>query len=347
MPTVRRRHVRRAADADGADRRCRRHDARRRSPSPCRRSSGGSTGAGPTSWPGPSPSPCSPAPRRPSGGARRPAGAGSSFRAFYLFGPILSVPELALGTVLLLAPAPGRPGDRGRRARAGRLVATGVLAGRAAHRRHRPRARCPRAATCSARCPASSPPSAPASAPPCSSSARVWSASAAAAGDRRLAAANVLIAARHRRAVARRAVQLRRRRDDELRPRPRRSASPSSSPASCSRTGGRRPALAVVGAERASGLRSVAASVARRRTLPATPVGISSTNMTLRRALVAGEAVGAEGDELVLLDGGAGLDDDVGLHRLAGVRVRRRRPRRRPRRRGARAAPPRPRPGTR
>ena len=36
--------------------------------------------------------------------ARASAGwGGLSFRAFYLLGPILSVPELALGTVLLLA----------------------------------------------------------------------------------------------------------------------------------------------------------------------------------------------------------------------------------------------------
>lgn len=51
---------------------------------------------------------------------------GPSFRAFYLLGPILSVPELALGTVLLLAPE-----RAGRAARAGvhawALVATGVL----------------------------------------------------------------------------------------------------------------------------------------------------------------------------------------------------------------------------
>jgi hypothetical protein len=49
-----------------------------------------------------------------------------SFRAFYLFGPILSVPELALGTVLLLAPA-----ATGRAVRVGVhawcLVATGVM----------------------------------------------------------------------------------------------------------------------------------------------------------------------------------------------------------------------------
>jgi len=51
---------------------------------------------------------------------------GASFRAFYLLGPILSVPELALGTVLLLAPA-----RTGRVTRAGvhgwALVSTGVL----------------------------------------------------------------------------------------------------------------------------------------------------------------------------------------------------------------------------
>lgn len=51
---------------------------------------------------------------------------GLAFRAFYLLGPILSVPELALGTVLLLAPE-----RAGRLVRAGvhawALVATGVL----------------------------------------------------------------------------------------------------------------------------------------------------------------------------------------------------------------------------
>ena len=51
---------------------------------------------------------------------------GLSFRAFYLFGPILSVPELALGTVLLLG------SDRTRRVaprvvHVWALVATGVL----------------------------------------------------------------------------------------------------------------------------------------------------------------------------------------------------------------------------
>jgi len=51
---------------------------------------------------------------------------GLSFRAFYLFGPILSVPELALGTVLLLG------SDRARRVaprvvHVWALVATGVL----------------------------------------------------------------------------------------------------------------------------------------------------------------------------------------------------------------------------
>ena len=51
---------------------------------------------------------------------------GPSFRLFYLLGPILSVPELALGTVHLLAPGP-----RARRVQTGvhawALVATGVL----------------------------------------------------------------------------------------------------------------------------------------------------------------------------------------------------------------------------
>ena len=51
---------------------------------------------------------------------------GLSFRAFYLLGPIVSVPELALGTILLLAPA-----SVGRATRtavhAWALVATGVL----------------------------------------------------------------------------------------------------------------------------------------------------------------------------------------------------------------------------
>lgn len=51
---------------------------------------------------------------------------GLSFRAFYLLGPILSVPELALGTVLLLAP--DRAGRATRTAvHAWALVATGVL----------------------------------------------------------------------------------------------------------------------------------------------------------------------------------------------------------------------------
>lgn len=51
---------------------------------------------------------------------------GPSFRAFYLLGPILSVPELALGTVLLLAPT--RVGRAARAAvHAWALVATGVL----------------------------------------------------------------------------------------------------------------------------------------------------------------------------------------------------------------------------
>lgn len=55
------------------------------------------------------------------------AGWGSlAFRAFYLLGPILSVPELALGTVLLLAPpAVGRAARTGVHAWA--LLATGVL----------------------------------------------------------------------------------------------------------------------------------------------------------------------------------------------------------------------------
>ena len=51
---------------------------------------------------------------------------GLAFRAFYLLGPIVSVPELALGTVLLLAPA--RVGRVTRTAvHAWALVATGVL----------------------------------------------------------------------------------------------------------------------------------------------------------------------------------------------------------------------------
>ena len=51
---------------------------------------------------------------------------GLAFRCFYLLGPILSVPELALGTVLLLAPA--RVGRATRTAvHAWALVATGVL----------------------------------------------------------------------------------------------------------------------------------------------------------------------------------------------------------------------------
>ena len=51
---------------------------------------------------------------------------GLAFRSFYLLGPIVSVPELALGTVLLLAPA--RAGRITRTAvHAWALVATGVL----------------------------------------------------------------------------------------------------------------------------------------------------------------------------------------------------------------------------
>ena len=51
---------------------------------------------------------------------------GLAFRAFYLLGPILSVPELALGTVLLLgSPKVGRATRVGVHAWA--LVSTGVL----------------------------------------------------------------------------------------------------------------------------------------------------------------------------------------------------------------------------
>ena len=51
---------------------------------------------------------------------------GLAFRAFYLLGPILSVPELALGSVLLLTPA--RVGRAARVAvHAWALLATGVL----------------------------------------------------------------------------------------------------------------------------------------------------------------------------------------------------------------------------
>ncbi|MBA2280073.1 MAG: hypothetical protein H0W25_02420 [Acidimicrobiia bacterium] len=51
---------------------------------------------------------------------------GLSFRAFYLFGPILSVPELALGTVLLLAPAAAGRATR-RAVHTWSLVSVGVL----------------------------------------------------------------------------------------------------------------------------------------------------------------------------------------------------------------------------
>ena len=51
---------------------------------------------------------------------------GGAFRAFYLFGPILSVPELALGTILLLGSV--RVGAAARRAvHTWALVSTGVL----------------------------------------------------------------------------------------------------------------------------------------------------------------------------------------------------------------------------
>ena len=73
-----------------------------RRPSRRRRSNAGSCAAGPTSWRGRSRWRCSP-PSAALWVAEAAGWSSPSFRAFYLFGAILNVPWLALGTVFLLA----------------------------------------------------------------------------------------------------------------------------------------------------------------------------------------------------------------------------------------------------
>ena len=110
--------------------------------------------------------------RRPLGGRGAAAGRSRSFRTFYLFGAILNVPWLALGTVYLLA---GRRLADG--VRWGLVLAVRLRRRGDGHRRpcraaraHRRAARGPRAVRCLS--PASWPRSAPAWRPSSSSGAR-------------------------------------------------------------------------------------------------------------------------------------------------------------------------------